>query len=319
MLTALAAAGGLHADGLWVKGNTHAHSTLSDGNVPPDQVAKWFRDHGYGFVFLTDHNTLAPLDFFAAHSDENFLILPGEELSDGGPSGIFAVHTNALGITQVLRAAEAETVEGRLLGDAEVVRRAGAIFQVNHPSFHPRDPEAITKLPDPFLIEVYNHGVGLSSYGKIAQVLFEKVWDAALTAGKKAFAVASDDCHDYSGRPDSKSSPGGGWVMVRVSALTRQEVLKNLGAGNFYSSTGVELEEISFDGTSFRLRIKPQPDVTYTTRFIGAGGKVLASVEGPLPEYKLTGAPEESYVRARVEASNGAMAWTQPVWPRRSN
>ena len=307
------------ADGLWVKGNTHAHSTLSDGNVPPEQVAQWFREHGYGFVFLTDHNTLAPLDFFAAHSDAAFLILPGEELSDGGPEGIFAVHTNALGIAEPLKAAQADTVEGRLLGDAEVVRRAGAVLQANHPSFYARDPQAVAKVPDPFLIEVYNHSVGLSPYGKLAQVLFEKAWDAALTAGKKAFGVASDDCHDYSGRPDSRSSPGGGWIMVRVAALTAEEVLRSLAAGQFYSSTGVELDEISFDGATLRLRIRPQPEVTYTTHFIGMEGKVLASVEGSSPQYTLTGAPEETYVRARVEASNGAQAWTQPIWPARGD
>jgi len=94
---------------------------------------------------------------------------------------------------------------------------------------------------------------------------------------------------------------------------------RSLAAGQFYSSTGVELDEISFDGATLRLRIRPQPEVTYTTHFIGMEGKVLASVEGSSPQYTLTGAPEETYVRARVEASNGAQAWTQPIWPARGD
>ena len=31
----------------WFKGNTHAHSLNSDGDVPVDAVVRWYREHGY--------------------------------------------------------------------------------------------------------------------------------------------------------------------------------------------------------------------------------------------------------------------------------
>src|SRR5687768_14082488 len=31
--------------GRWFKGNTHAHTLESDGDSPPEQVARWYRDH----------------------------------------------------------------------------------------------------------------------------------------------------------------------------------------------------------------------------------------------------------------------------------
>ena len=49
----------------WFRGNTHTHTLNSDGDSPPDSVARWYRDHGYGFLFITDHETLtdpAPLN-----------------------------------------------------------------------------------------------------------------------------------------------------------------------------------------------------------------------------------------------------------------
>jgi hypothetical protein len=45
------------AEGPWLKGNLHAHTTVSDGKDPPDKVAAWYREHGYAFLAITDHIT----------------------------------------------------------------------------------------------------------------------------------------------------------------------------------------------------------------------------------------------------------------------
>jgi predicted metal-dependent phosphoesterase TrpH len=34
----------------WFKGNLHTHTTLSDGDAPPDIVAAWYEQHGYDFL-----------------------------------------------------------------------------------------------------------------------------------------------------------------------------------------------------------------------------------------------------------------------------
>lgn len=42
----------------WWKGNTHTHSWWSDGDRPPEAVSQWYRDHGYNFLVLSDHNRM---------------------------------------------------------------------------------------------------------------------------------------------------------------------------------------------------------------------------------------------------------------------
>jgi len=42
----------------WFKGDTHVHSRWSDGRDFPEVVAQWYKDHGYNFLVVTDHNTL---------------------------------------------------------------------------------------------------------------------------------------------------------------------------------------------------------------------------------------------------------------------
>lgn len=42
----------------WWKGNLHTHSLWSDGDDYPEMIARWYRDQGYHFLSVTDHNTL---------------------------------------------------------------------------------------------------------------------------------------------------------------------------------------------------------------------------------------------------------------------
>lgn len=42
----------------WYRGNTHCHSFWSDGDEFPEMVALWYKQHGYDFLTLSDHNLL---------------------------------------------------------------------------------------------------------------------------------------------------------------------------------------------------------------------------------------------------------------------
>ena len=43
----------------WYKGNTHTHTLWSDGDAAPELAVAWYKEHGYDFLSLTDHNTLS--------------------------------------------------------------------------------------------------------------------------------------------------------------------------------------------------------------------------------------------------------------------
>ena len=42
----------------WYKGQLHCHSQWSDGNTLPELAIGWYKDKGYQFMSLTDHNVL---------------------------------------------------------------------------------------------------------------------------------------------------------------------------------------------------------------------------------------------------------------------
>lgn len=42
----------------WWRGNLHTHSLWTDGEEFPEMIAAWYRDHGYDFVVITEHDML---------------------------------------------------------------------------------------------------------------------------------------------------------------------------------------------------------------------------------------------------------------------
>jgi len=40
----------------WWKGNTHTHTSWSDGDAAPEWSADWYKRHGYHFLVLSEHN-----------------------------------------------------------------------------------------------------------------------------------------------------------------------------------------------------------------------------------------------------------------------
>src|SRR6476619_2092275 len=86
--------------GEWLKGNTHTHTLESDGDSPPDYVARWYKSHGYRFLVLSDHNVLVDPARFSALMDSSFLLIPGEEITTSFQKK--PVHVNGLNIHQVI-------------------------------------------------------------------------------------------------------------------------------------------------------------------------------------------------------------------------
>src|SRR5262247_1229387 len=68
----------------WYKGNTHTHTVNSDGDSTPDEVIRWYREHGYNFLVLSDHNYLTEVDGLNAvfGAPGKFIVIRGEEVSD---------------------------------------------------------------------------------------------------------------------------------------------------------------------------------------------------------------------------------------------
>jgi len=65
-----------------LKGNLHAHTTFSDGHRPVEEVVARYRDLGYDFLAITDHDDRIQEDYWfrIPPSDDRMIVLAGVEL-----------------------------------------------------------------------------------------------------------------------------------------------------------------------------------------------------------------------------------------------
>ncbi len=300
----------------WVKGNTHAHTNRSDGNEYPHRVARWYQDHGYQFLFITDHDMVtptAPLD--ADGSADDFIIIPGEEISL--TLGRRQAHVNSLNPRSPAAAKAGATMAETLQNAIDAALRAGGLPQINHPfrrwSISADDMKGLRGVR---LFEVLNMPRESNNFPAGGSGGTEGLWDELLTSGMVLYGVAADDSHDFHGEfLPGLAHPGRGWVVARVNQLTAEEVCAALEKGDFYASTGIELADLQVGDREYRLTVKPHRETRYTTFFIGGSGRVLAQVDGLDAVYAYRG--DETYVRAKVVSSMGEMAFCQPVLVRK--
>jgi hypothetical protein len=297
----------------WYKGNTHTHTLNSDGDSTPDDVVRWYREHGYRFLVLSDHNFLTSVDGLnALHgADEQFLLIKGEEVTDRLADK--PIHINGLDVSSKVEPQHGSTVVDVVQRNIDAIRKAGGVPHVNHPNYEwAISGDDLQRLERTSLFEVYNghHLVNNAGGGGVPGM--EEVWDRLLSSGKAIYGIADDDAHVFKqpGNPDVPG-PGRGWVVVRAERLAARPIVDALERGDFYASTGVELSDYRVTGTSITIAIKQHASSKYRIQFIGKNGRLLQEATSSPATYTFTG--DERYVRAKILESNGRVAWTQPV------
>ena len=297
----------------WYKGNTHTHTLNSDGDSTPDDVVRWYREHGYQFLVLTDHNFLTSVDGLnALHgADERFLVVKGEEVTS--LLGEKALHVNGLDVSRKVDPAAGASVLEILQRNVDGIRAAGGVPHINHPNFRwSITGDELRQLRNNRLFEIYNGHPQVNGLGGGGVPGLEEVWDAILSSGVLLHGVAVDDAHTFKqpGNPNV-AGPGRGWIAVRAPRLEARALLDAIERGEFYASTGVELEDLQVSPQRVHVAVKPVASSKYRVQFLGKGGRVLSESIEPVATYVPKG--DEGYVRARVLESNGRVAWIQPV------
>jgi len=284
---------------------------------------------------------LKPLDEYRYLLEERgkFVLIPAEEITDSAEGK--PVHMNATNISEVIKpvggATVREAMQNNLRAVLEQEKNQGReiLPHVNHPNFGwAITAEDLASVIAERFFEVYNGHPGVNHLGDESRMSIEKMWDVAnyirLTKldAPLLYGVATDDSHEYHGKPGSR--PGRGWIMVQAEYLTPEHLIRAMKKADFYSSSGVILKAVQFDSESKTLKVKIEPDAnaTYQTDFIVSKkgedatkiGIVVASSSELESSYQLQ--EDDLYVRALITSSlkpvdpvwddQKQQAWTQP-------
>ena len=362
----------------WYKSNGYDFLALSDHNVLPTEE-RWIEVHkesnryqvyqeylvrfGSDWVEVKDQDSLVLVRLKTLSEYDSlfekpgqFLMIPSEEITDRFERK--PIHVNATNLAEFIPPQGGNSVLEVMQNNINAVlqqrERTGQLMfpHLNHPNFGwAVKVEDIIALEGERFFEVYNGHPAVHNEGDELHPSTERRWDIVLTANlergaEPLYGMAVDDAHNYRDLDSNHSNPGRGWVMVKTDQLTPEAIITAMESGDFYSSSGVVLQDIQYSDNTIYISIQTEEGVTYSTQFIGTRkgyipslaatleteiasitryysaeiGEVFLEVQGISPSYTWSG--DEIYVRAKVISSklkenpykDGEMetAWVQP-------
>lgn len=249
----------------YYKANLHCHTTISDGELSPEEVKRVYQEQGYSIVAFTDHRQYC---WHRELDDETFLALAATEvdLTEEDPAKDWprkkTYHLNLFDTNpEENRAAKEENpLPKPPYGDTEALNdyiarmnALGFLVCYNHPYWSLQTLEDYQGLRGLFAMEIYNYGCehdGL--YG-----FHPQAYDEMLRSGQRLFTLATDDNHNRLPFDHPLCDSFGGFVQIAAEKLEYRSVIKALQEGNFYWSMGPELRGVSIrDGV---LTVKTSP------------------------------------------------------------
>ncbi len=311
------------------KGNLHSHTTNSDGRLEPPDAVALFKEHGYSFLCLSEHDLYT--DYTSTFTNENFVILPGLEASaclwdkeGGAPIKCHHIH-GILGSEKDIRNAGSRIFEhmqslppdmyyGSWDGAAvaqklsDKLRAHGCIPQYNHPIWSRVNADEFVHTEGLWALEIFNYDT-VNESGTGYDVTY---WDVMLRAGKRIWGTATDDNHN----PGTFDDACGGWIAVQAESLTRNDLITAMEKGNFYSSAGPVIRSWGVANGKAYVTCSDVRRINFITgNHVGDGrtimtDSVLKQVTGG--EYALKG--HEAYIRVECTDWLGRTAWSNPIY-----
>lgn len=278
------------------KGNTHMHTTRSDGRLSPqDAIARYARA-GYDFVALTDHRTVSP-----ERTEQGVLVLSGVELDYR--LDVQVVHITGLGLREPFDA-RAACQPGTWPEDGvAAIRAAGGRAILAHPAWSLNTLSVLPRLRGVSALEIFN-SVSRSPWNgdRAESASFS---DLASTAGTYLPVVCADDAHFYDG--DECQA----FICVNAPACTREALLSALDAGRFYASRGPRIEQVEVASGRVVVRTSPARRVIFYSNLVWTDGRCVQGNGMREAAYALQRG--ERFVRVEVVDDAGRKAYLSPI------
>jgi hypothetical protein len=290
--------------GRWYKGNTHLHTTMSDGQLDPAQAVAVYRNTGYSFTVITDHW------YYGNHKElgsEDFLVFAGMEMdisfSLGERKGL-CHHVTVMANPEETPYKTGDRLEEvRGLKDmskmVEHMNSTGHLCIYAHPRWSQIKIEEYDIISGCIGMEVYNNVCELEAGCGYAETYFDReMWKP-----KSRLCFASDDAH-------GRGHYLGGFICVKADRFTYKGIMDAIRAGSFYSSNGPEIFDFYVEDGAAYIKCSPCSDIVFFTD-AAPGSRVVRNSPGSTEASYIV--PQGATCIYAVCKNGSSRAWTQII------
>ena len=313
------------------KGNMHCHSNFSDGKLSPQELKDYYKSHGYSILSITDHEHLNN-NFYL--DDEEFLTITGCELAIKQFANESTLKNYRMKVCHLNIYAKEQDNDYNVCYDkvydhysaperrknfklpekdfgrvysAEGINRLiktandnGFFVAYNHPRWSLENYGDYCNYEGLWAVEIYNTDCN-------KQGLYEydiNVVDDMLRDGKRVFCSSGDDNHNHI------DDSFGTFIMVNSDELKYKNIIDSLLLGDFYTSTGPEIFQISVEDMKVKINCSDAKQINITT--LGRRSQSFAAKDNEaLNEAEFNILESDGFIRISVLDKNGNRADSQ--------
>ena len=275
--------------GIFHKAQLHMHTSHSldvTEKVPLEHVIKAYKEQGYSYLVITDHNRITDA---TALSREGLVVMAGMEKTERLCFKPLGKHLIVFGPR------EAVHPPGTLVSSPLTVRAPAHLNWQGNLGTGRWFLQDLLRRQDYQLLEIYNN--------KSDTLLDVWLWSYLLRQNgwaRPIWGIAVDDS-------DNAKPIDRGWIMIKTEGVTEEAFFASLRRGAFYATTGPRAIFAVREGG-----IQAIAENEGVFRFINANNEVVAVVRGREGSYEPRG--DEVLVRVELADDNGGRAWSQPFY-----
>lgn len=315
------------------KAELHTHTTCSDGVYTPLESRELYKSRGYRVVAYTDH------DVFVRHhtelTEKNFIALNAFELgipsySEDETDREKQVHLNFIAENpdiekmpfynpKYIYQGGARQFVGKIPFDGELEDRRNTVEWLNY---------AIKKGNEQGFLVIYNHPIWSLSepqeYLPLNGLLGMEVWNTSglytspengaawremIIHGKDIKCIAANDFHTNKDFDCMLAA-----TYICTNDFSYKGIIDALKAGNFYSSTGPEIKELSVHNGKLHIKCSPVKVIrvfgikSSVSSAVAEFGEFITEAEFPVKPYM------NNMFYVHMEGKHNTQAWTNPIF-----
>lgn len=313
------------------KGNMHCHSNLSDGRLSPKELKDYYKSNGYSILAITDHEHINNNSYL---DDEDFLTITSCEIAIKEFPNESTLRNHNMKVCHLNLYAKEQSNDYNVCysevydhfsakerrrglkrphkdfervycsdGINNIIKTANArgfFVAYNHPRWSLENYGDYNGYEGLWGVEIYNTSCNVGG-------MYEydiNVVDDFLRDGKRVFATSGDDNHNIS------DDSFGTFIMVNSNKLKYAEIIDALLKGDFYTSTGPEIYEISEGDLTVTVKCSNAKKISLSTKGRRAAS-IIAEKDSFINEAVFNLKETDGYFRLSVIDENGRRADSQ--------
>lgn len=289
------------------KANLGSFSTVSKGNLTPEQIKAIYMEKGYFIVAFSDDDSVTTQKHL---TDDNFLPIAAYRVSiDNYNFVLYAKNEESIDTVEIPQCSDIKKKVNEFIHNA---KEKGYLVCIAHPAKSMQTFSDYDGVSGYFALEISDYSSMIDGHLEDNNHIYDRVLRYSQNA---VYPLAFDSNTNFYPFEDAKNDSFGAFTVIYADRLDYENIISSLQNGEFYCSTGPTFEEIYVDGSKIHIKCSPVRSIRLLNE--GRDAPIAIAQDGELiteAKFDIDSDAFGRFVRVDIRDKFGNFADTVPYY-----